>query len=154
MKIFRVVTSLLIVLLLIVAYAVSMPIIKNEDFIGTYYSVNINPDIKLEICGTATRIIDRKKDETIISDIDSMTVVDDAIYGICKNEYYLLNLLSREVVSTPMLQYSTCNLLSPCEYYKKKTMYIDIVGLIILFVCIIFIIKIGCFHIPKEKRDS
>ena len=148
MKIIRVVFSVLVIVLLIFVHAISMTLIKNEDFIGTYYSVNIKPDVIMETCGTCTRIIDQKENETIISDIDSMTVVDDAIYGICKNRYYLLNLLSREIVysSTPMLQYSTCNLLSPWEYYQKKTMYIDIIGYIVLLCCIIVTIKIGFFH--------
>ena len=53
MKFLRAVISILIIILLIVIYSISMTFIKDEDFIGSYYSVNINEDIKLEICGTA-----------------------------------------------------------------------------------------------------
>lgn len=145
MKTFRTVSSIVIIILLVVVYPISMTLIKNEDFIGTYYCVNIKSDIIMEICGTATRIIDQKKDEAIISDVDSMIVVNDAIYGICKNKYFLLNLSNRSVVynSIPMSQYSAYNLLSPMEYYEKETMYIDIAGLIVLLCSIFFVIKIA-----------
>ena len=95
-----------------------MKLIKDEDFIGTYYCVNINADTELEICGTATRIIDKETDETIISDLDSMVVVDDVIYGLCKNKYFLLTLPSKKVVysTIPLSQYSANTLLSPMEY--------------------------------------
>lgn len=129
-----------------------MKLIKNEDFIGSYYCVNIKSDIRMEICGTSTGIIDQKKDEAIISDIDSLIVVDDVIYGIRKNKYFLLNLANRKVVYSPIpiLQYSTYGLLCPMEYYERKTRFIDTIGLIVLFCCIIFIIKIGLFHISKK----
>lgn len=60
MKFLRAVISILIIILLIVIYPISMTLIKDEDFIGSYYSVNINEDIKLEICGTAAEIIDKE----------------------------------------------------------------------------------------------
>lgn len=60
MKIVRAIVSMLIIILLIVIYPISMTLIKDEDFIGSYYSVNINEDIKLEICGTAAEIIDKE----------------------------------------------------------------------------------------------
>ena len=60
MKFLRAVISILIIILLIVIYSISMTFIKDEDFIGSYYSVNINEDIKLEICGTAAGIIDKE----------------------------------------------------------------------------------------------
>jgi hypothetical protein len=60
MKFLRAVISILIIILLIVIYSISMTFIKDEDFIGSYYSVNINEDIKLEICGTAAEIIDKE----------------------------------------------------------------------------------------------
>ena len=60
MKIVRAIVSILIIYLLIVIYSISMTLIKDEDFIGSYYSVNINEDIKLEICGTAAEIIDKE----------------------------------------------------------------------------------------------
>ena len=79
MKIFRAIVCILIIILLIVIYSISMTLIKDEDFIGSYYSVNINKDIKLEICGKTAGIIDKETDETIISDLDSLVVVDDAL---------------------------------------------------------------------------
>ena len=45
MRISRVVISILMICLLIVIYPIFMTYIKDEDFIGTYYSVNIKPDI-------------------------------------------------------------------------------------------------------------
>ena len=60
MKFLRAVISILIIILLIVICSISMTFIKDEDFIGSYYSVNINEDIKLEICGTAAEIIDKE----------------------------------------------------------------------------------------------
>ena len=75
-----------------------MTVIKNEDFIGSYYCVNINEDTRLEICGTAAGIIDKETDETIISYLDSLVVVDDVIYGLCKNKYFLLTLSNKKVV--------------------------------------------------------
>ena len=153
MKIFRVVSCTFAIILLIIVYSVSMKLIKDEDFIGTYYSVNIKSDIMLEICGTTTGIIDKTKDENIVSYVDSLTVTDDAIYGICKKKYFLLTLSDKKVVysSTPMSQYAKCSLLSPMEYYEKKTKYLDLIGGIILLGCIIFIIKIGFFHVSKTK---
>ena len=53
MKIVRAIVSILIIYLLIVIYSISMKLIKDEDFIGTYYCVNINADTEFEICGTA-----------------------------------------------------------------------------------------------------
>ena len=44
MKIVRAIVSILIIILLIVIYPISMTLIKDEDFIGTYYCVNINSD--------------------------------------------------------------------------------------------------------------
>ena len=131
-----------------------MTLIKDEDFIGSYYSVNINEDIKLEICGTATRIIDKETDETIISDLDSLVVVDDALYGLCKNKYFLLTLSSKEVTysTIPLSQYSANTLLSPMEYYREKTMYIDIIGLVVLCSCIIITIRKGLFHNLRCNR--
>ena len=131
-----------------------MKFIKNEDFIGSYYSVNIKQNITMEICGTATRITDKKNDETIISDIDSMIIVDDAIYGISKERYFLLAITNRKVVysSIPMKQYSEYNLSSPMEFYKGKTRYIDIIGRIILFGCFFFIVKIGVFNTSKKTQ--
>lgn len=148
MKIFRVVISVFIIFLLLVIYSIFMTYIKDEDFIGSYYSVNIKPDVLLEICGTSTGIIDQKEDIVIINSIDSMTVVDDVIYGISKNHFFLFTIPSRKVVysSTPISHYSTFNLLSPIEYYKRKTMYIDIIGLVVLFCCIIITIKIVLLH--------
>ena len=143
MKIFRFIASIIILFLLIIFYAVSITIIKNEDFIGTYYCVNINPNYALEICGTETCIIDPHINKSIIIDVDSMTIVDDGIYGICKNKYFLLTFSNNKVVysSIPMLQYSECNLLSPMEFYRRKTSYIDTLGLIVLLSCVIFVLK-------------
>lgn len=131
-----------------------MKLIKNEDFIGSYYRVNIKSGIIMEICGTSTGIIDQKKDEAIISDIDSLVVVDDVIYGMCAKKYFLLNLANGKVVysSIPMLQYSTYSLLCPMEYYKKKTKFIDTIGFIVLSCFIIFIIKVAFFHISKKTE--
>ena len=153
MKIFRAIVSILIIILLIVIYSISMTLIKDEDFIGSYYSVNINEDIKLEICGTAAGIIDKETDETIISYLDSLVVVDDVIYGLCKNKYILLTLSSKKVVysTIPLSQYSTNTLLSPMEYYSEKTMYIDIIGLVVLCGCIIITIKKGLFQSFSHK---
>ncbi|WP_155950175.1 hypothetical protein [Prevotella sp. P6B4] len=139
--------------LIIVVYSVSMTFIKNEDFIGSYYRVNIRPDIALEICGTAKGILDLKEDEVIICDIDSMIVDDDVIYGICGKGYFLMTLSNREVTYSagPMSQYSANCLSSPMEYYKKKTMYIDVLGLIVLFLCFIFVIK-GWYHKRNLQR--
>ena len=153
MKFLRAVISILIIILLIVIYSISMTFIKDEDFIGSYYSVNINEDIKLEICGTAAGIIDKETDETIISYLDSLVVVDDVIYGLCKNKYILLTLSSKKVVysTIPLSQYSTNTLLSPMEYYSEKTMYIDIIGLVVLCGCIIITIKKGLFQSFSHK---
>ena len=154
MKIFRAIVSILIIILLIVIYSISMTLIKDEDFIGSYYSVNINKDIKLEICGKAAGIIDKETDETIISDLDSLVVVDDALYGFCKNKYFLLTLSSKEVTysTIPLSQYSANTLLSPMEYYREKTMYIDIIGLVVLCGCIIITIRKGLFHNLRSNR--
>ena len=154
MKASKVLISTILIILLLVVYSASMKFIKNEDFIGSYYSVNIKQNIAIEICGTATRIIDHKDDETIISNIDSMIVVDDAIYGISKERYFLLALSNRKVVycSNPMEQYSKYNLSSPMEFYREKTRYIDIIGRIILVGCIFFIIKIGFFNASKKTK--
>lgn len=143
MKIFRFIASIIILFLLIIFYAVSITIIKNEDFIGTYYCVNINPNYALEICGTETCIIDPHINKSIIIDVDSMTIVDDGIYGTCKNKYFLLTFSNNKVVysSIPMLQHSECNLLSPMEFYRRKTSYIDTLGLIVLLSCVIFVLK-------------
>ncbi len=131
-----------------------MKLIKDEDFIGTYYCVNINADTELEICGTATRIIDKETDETIISDLDSLLIVDDVLYGLCKNKYFLLTLSSKEVTysTIPLSQYSTNTLLSPMEYYREKTMYIDIIGLVVLCGCIIITIRKGLFQSFPHKH--
>ncbi len=154
MKIVRAIVSILIIYLLIVIYSISMKLIKDEDFIGTYYCVNINADTELEICGTATRIIDKETDETIISDLDSLLVVDDVLYGLCKNKYFLLTLSSKEVTysTIPLSQYSTNTLLSPMEYYREKTMYIDIIGLVVLCGCIIITIRKGLFQSFPHKH--
>ena len=154
MKIFRAIVSILIIILLIVIYSISMTLIKDEDFIGSYYSVNINKDIKLEICGKAAGIIDKETDETIISDLDSLVVVDDALYGFCKNKYFLLTISSKEVTysTIPLSQYSANTLLSPMEYYREKTMYIDIIGLVVLCGCIIITIRKGLFHNLRSNR--
>lgn len=154
MKIVRAIVSILIIYLLIVIYSISMKLIKDEDFIGTYYCVNINADTELEICGTATRIIDKETDETIISDLDSLLVVDDVLYGLCKNKYFLLTLSSKEVTysTIPLSQYSTNTLLSPMEYYIEKTMYIDIIGLVVLCGCIIITIRKGLFQSFPHKH--
>ena len=154
MKIVRAIVSILIIILLIVIYPISMTLIKDEDFIGSYYSVNINKDIKLEICGTAAGIIDKETDETIISYLDSLVVVDDVIYGLCKNKYFLLTLSSKKVVysTIPLSQYSTNALLSPMEYYREKTMYIDNIGLVVLCVCIIITIRKGLFQSFPHKH--
>ena len=153
MKIVRAIVSILIIYLLIVIYSISMKLIKDEDFIGTYYCVKINADTELEICGTATRIIDKETDETIISDLDSMVVVDDVIYGLCKNKYFLLTLPSKKVVysTIPLSQYSANTLLSPMEDYSEKTMYIDIIGLVVLCGCIIITIRKGLFQSFPHK---
>jgi hypothetical protein len=131
-----------------------MTLIKDEDFIGSYYSVNINKDIKLEICGKAAGIIDKETDETIISDLDSIVVVDDVIYGLCKNKYFLLTLSSKKVVysTIPLSQYSSNALLSPMEYYREKTMYIDVIGLVVLCGCIIITIRKGLFQSFPHKH--
>lgn len=152
MKTFRTVSSIVIIILLVVVYPISMTLIKNEDFIGTYYCVNIKSDIIMEICGTATGIIDQKKDEAIISDIDSLEVIGDVMYGFCKKDYFLMNLKNRNVIysSTPMLQYSTCNLKSPMEYYENKTKYIDTIGFIVFICCIFIVIKIGFLNVSKR----
>ena len=154
MKIVRAIVNILIIYLLIVIYSISMKLIKDEDFIGTYYCVNINADTELEICGTATRIIDKETDETIISDLDSLLVVDDVLYGLCKNKYFLLTLSSKEVTysTIPLSQYSTNTLLSPMEYYREKTMYIDIIGLVVLCGCIIITIRKGLFQSFPHKH--
>ncbi len=154
MKIVRAIVSILIIYLLIVIYSISMKLIKDEDFIGTYYCVNINADTELEICGTATRIIDKETDETIISDLDSLLIVDDVLYGLCKNKYFLLTLSSKEVTysTIPLSQYSTNTLLSPMEYYREKTMYIDIIGLVVLCGCIIITIRKGLFQSFPHKH--
>ena len=154
MKIFRAIVSILIIILLIVIYSISMTLIKDEDFIGTYYCVNINADTELEICGTAAGIIDKETDETIISDLDSLVVVDDALYGFCKNKYFLLTLSSKEVTysTIPLSQYSANTLLSPMEYYREKTMYIDIIGLVVLCGCIIITIRKGLFQSSTSVR--
>ena len=154
MKIVRAIVSILIIILLIVIYPISMTLIKDEDFIGTYYCVNINADTELEICGTATRIIDKETDETIISDLDSLLVVDDVLYGLCKNKYFLLTLSSKEVTysTIPLSQYPTNTLLSPMEYYREKTMYIDIIGLVVLCGCIIITIRKGLFQNLRSNR--
>lgn len=154
MKIVRAIVSILIIYLLIVIYSISMKLIKDEDFIGTYYCVNINADTELEICGTAAGIIDKETDETIISDLDSLLVVDDVLYGLCKNKYFLLTLSSKEVTysTIPLSQYSTNTLLSPMEYYREKTMYIDIIGLVVLCGCIIITIRKGLFQSFPHKH--
>lgn len=141
-----------LIVLLVIIYSVSMTFIKNEDFIGSYYSVNIRSDYKMEICGTTASIIDQKKDGTIISNIDSMIVTEDAIYGICKKKYFLLPLKNRKAVYslTPMPQYSSYTLLSPMEYYEEKTNYIDIIGFVVLFCGIIFTIKVIFFHVSDS----
>jgi len=153
MKILRVFVSAFIVVILIVVYAIAMTLIKHEDFIGTYYSVNIKPDITLEICGTGRSIIDQLEDETFVNDVDSMTVTEDAVYGKSNNKYFLLTLSNKKVVysSTPMLQYSTYELVSPLEYYQTKTRHIDVIGHIILLICIIATIKIGIYNCLKGK---
>ena len=155
MKKFRVVVSIIMIFLSIVVYSISMTLIKNEDFIGSYYCVNIKSDIVMEVCGTATGIIDQKNDETIISNIDSLIVVGDVIYGICRNKYFLLNIANRKVAYSPvpMLQYTTYSLLCPMEYYKRKTRLIDTVCLVVLFCCIIFIIRVGFFHASKKTEN-
>lgn len=154
MKIVRAIVSILIIYLLIVIYSISMKLIKDEDFIGTYYCVNINADTELEIYGTATRIIDKETDETIISDLDSLLVVDDVLYGLCKNKYFLLTLSSKEVTysTIPLSQYSSNALLSPMEYYREKTMYIDVIGLVVLCGCIIITIRKGLFQSFPHKH--
>ena len=63
-----------------------MTLIKHEDFIGTYYSVNIKPDITLKVCGTASSITGETEDETFVNDVDSITVIEDAVYGKCNNK--------------------------------------------------------------------
>ena len=138
-------TLSIIIVFLIAVYSISMTLIKNEDFIGSYFSVKIKPDITMEICGTSTGIINQKNDETIISDIDSISVMDDMVYGICKKNYFLLSLSNKNVKysSNPIPQYSTQKLLSPMEYYSKKTMYINNIGLIVLIGCIFLVIKVG-----------
>ena len=155
MKIPRFVIILLIIILLIVVYSASIKLIKHEDFIGAYRRVSINPDIIMEFDGKYGHIIDQKKDEEIICYIDSVTVVDDAIYGIAQNKFFLLTISNKNVFysSIPVSQYSTCRLLTPLEYYNRKTMHIDIVGLFVLLCCIILIIKIGFFHVPKVRAE-
>ena len=152
MKIFRVLilrvfVSALIVYILIVIHAIAMTLIKHEDFIGTYYSVDIKSDITLEICGTARSIIDKMEDRTFVNNVDSMSVVEDAVYGKCNNKYFLLTISDKKVVysSIPMSQYSKYDLVSPLEYYQAKTRYIDIIGQIILLACIIITIKFGIY---------
>ena len=153
--ILRCFVSALIIFILIVIHAIAMTLIKHEDFIGTYYSVNIKPDVTLEVCGTARSLIDQMEDKVFVNDIDSMTVVEDAVYGKCNNKYFLLTISNKKVVysSTPFLQYSTCELLSPLEYYQTKTRIIDIIGQIILLTCIIIAIKIGILNYLKKIRN-
>ena len=155
MKSFRVIICIFILFLSFVVYPISMKLVKHEDFIGSYYCINIESDIIMEICGTSTRILDQKENEAIISDIDSMVVVDGFIYGRCKNNYFSLNIANRKVVYSPIpiLQYSTCSLLCPMEYYERMTRFTDIVGLILLFCCIIFIMKVGLFNFSKKKQN-
>lgn len=155
MKIPRFVIILLIIIILIVVYSASIKLIKHEDFIGAYRRVSINPDIIMEFDGKYGHIIDQKKDEEIICYIDSVTVVDDAIYGIAQNKFFLLTISNKNVFysSIPVSQYSTCRLLTPLEYYNRKTMHIDIVGLFVLLCCIVLIIKIGFFHVPKVRAE-
>jgi len=152
--ILRFFVSAFIVYILIVIHAIAMTLIKHEDFIGTYYSVNIKPDITLKVCGTARSIIDQKEDKVFVNDVDSMTVVEDAVYGKCNNKYFLLTISDKKVVysSTPMLQYSTYELVSPLEYYQTKTRLIDIIGHLILLTCIIITIKIGILTFLKGLR--
>ena len=161
MKIFEVLilrcfVSALIIFILIVIHAIAMTLIKHEDFIGTYYSVNIKPDITLKVCGTASSITGETEDETFVNDVDSITVIEDAVYGKCNNKYFLLTISNKKVVysSTPMLLYSTYELASPSEYYQKKTRLIDIIGNIILLTCIIITIKIGIFNFLRKSGTS
>ena len=153
MKIFRTIACIFIIIVLIIVYSVSMTFIKGEDFIGSYYSINIESDILLEICGTSTAIIDKRSDEAIVCDVDSMITIDDAIYGISGNKYFLLTLLNGKVdySSIAMSRYSKYTLLSPMEYYERKTKYIDIAGLIVLLCSITFVIKRVFLH--DESRN-
>ena len=108
----------------------------------------------MKVCGTARSIIDQKEDKVFVNDVDSMTVVEDAVYGKCNNKYFLLTISDKKVVysSTPMLQYSTYELVSPLEYYQTKTRLIDIIGHLILLTCIIITIKIGILTFLKGLR--
>lgn len=120
-----------------------MTFIKSEDFIGNYYRVEIKSGFGLEICGTSAGIINEKTEESIIGNIDSMVVVDDTVYGISNNSYFLLTLSDKKVLysSIPIQRFSSYNLLRPIEYYKRNTLHIDIIGLIVLLCGIISIIK-------------
>jgi hypothetical protein len=110
----------------------------------------------LKVCGTASSITGETEDETFVNDVDSITVIEDAVYGKCNNKYFLLTISNKKVVysSTPMLPYSTYELASPSEYYQKKTRLIDIIGNIILLTCIIITIKIGIFNFLRKSGTS
>ena len=75
-------------------------------------------------------------DATVISTVFRPKPLDDISN---KNVFYS---------SIPISRYSTCRLSTPLGYYNRKTMHIDIVGIVVLLCCIILIIKIGFFHVP------
>jgi len=152
MRTSKIIISLVIIFLLVIAHSIVMTLIKNENFIGTYYTTEIKSDFYIEICGLSTSIIDNKSGKTIISDVDSMNVVDDVVYCISKEKYALLNLSNGDLVysEVPIPRYSTCQLLSPKEYYNKKTRGIDIIGFVVLLCCITGVIMIMVFKNPTK----
>jgi len=65
-----------------------------------------------------------------------------------------MTLSSKKVVysTIPLSQYSSNALLSPMEYYREKTMYIDVIGLVVLCGCIIITIRKGLFQSFPHKH--
>ena len=155
MKTVKIFVSFLLIVLLLIAYSVAKVLYCGEDFIGTYYKVEIPKGYSLEINGMNANLVDCKDGEYVVDCIDSLCVGKNFIYGISRNRYFLVNTQTRTVLlkCQPIINRQNTKMLTPLEYRNSQSDKIDIIDIVgvILFVCFVCFI-INWIRIPKTNN--
>lgn len=159
MKTVKIFVGFLLIVLLLIAYSVAKVLYCGEDFIGTYYKVEIPKGYSLEINGMNANLIDCKDDEYLVDCIDSLCVENSIIYGISRNRYFLVNMEARTVTFKyhPIIEYQHNKMLTPLEYRNtqpSKMDIIDIIGIILFVVCVCFILIWNRLGLNNQKTDK
>lgn len=134
-RVIRYFICLFITFILLILCTALCKIWEGEDWIGTYYGINLNEQYTLwtgDAQGKDYSIQDNVAYEDMPSGIDSVQVVGNCVIGHCSKGYFLLDMTAQRLAyfaAKPIGKYwnNDLTLIPSHAYYQQRTRKIDII---------------------------